>query len=91
MAVSLDMIQALLQRVMVKLDEMTTVVDVDRRNSRSMYDNLNIELGRKIGGLDAKIEIGLTDLQEQVNRVEGKIDQLGEQVAYLVRMQQDKG
>ena len=56
----------------------------------AQYDNLNIELGRKIGGLDTKVEIGLADLQEQVNRVEGKIDQLGEQVAYLVRMQQEK-
>lgn len=98
MAVSVDFLQSMMQRFIEKMEEITTAIDLDRRNARSMYDNMTIELGRKIGAVDAKVEMGVADLQEQISdlqerstRIEAKIDLMAEQVAYLAKMQSDKG
>ena len=61
--VSLEFIQSQLQSIQMQLREIKTTADLDRRNSRSMYDNLAIEMARGLGDLGVRID-GLARLVE---------------------------
>jgi hypothetical protein len=53
--VSLEFIQSQLQAIQVQLREIKSTADLDRRNTRSMYDNLAAEMARGLGELDVKV------------------------------------
>jgi hypothetical protein len=53
--VSLDFIQSQLQSIQVQLREIKATADLDRRNTRSMYDNLAAEMARGMGELEIKV------------------------------------
>jgi hypothetical protein len=53
--VSLDFIQSQLQSIQVQLREIKSTADLDRRNTRSMYDNLAAEMARGLGELEIKV------------------------------------
>jgi hypothetical protein len=61
--VSLDFIQSQLQSIQTQLREIKATADLDRRNTRSMYDNLAAEMARGLGELEVKLGtwIGGTD------------------------------
>jgi hypothetical protein len=54
--VSLDFIQSQLQTIQVQLREIKATADLDRRNTRSMYDNLAAEMARGLGELGTRID-----------------------------------
>jgi hypothetical protein len=51
----LEFVQSQLQSIQVQLREIKATADLDRRNSRSMYDNLATEMARGLGELDIKV------------------------------------
>jgi hypothetical protein len=53
--VSLDFIQSQLQSIQVQLREIKSTADLDRRNTRSMYDNLAAEMARGLSELEIKV------------------------------------
>ena len=53
--VSLEFIPSQLQSIQVQLREIKTTADLDRRNTRSMYDNLAAEMARGLGELEVKL------------------------------------
>ena len=53
--VSLEFIQSQLQSIQVQLPEIKTTADPDRRDTRSMYDNLATEMSRGLGELEVKL------------------------------------
>ena len=59
--VSLDFIQSQLQLIQMQLREIKATADLDRRNTRSMYDNLAAEMARGLGDLSIRID-GLAKL-----------------------------
>jgi hypothetical protein len=59
--VSLEFIQSQLQSIQMQLREIKATADLDRRNTRSMYDNLAAEMARGLGELGVRID-GLTTL-----------------------------
>jgi hypothetical protein len=59
--VSLDFIQSQLQSIQMQLREIKATADLDRRNTRSMYDNLAAEMARGLGDLGVRID-GLATL-----------------------------
>ena len=52
---------------------MKFAAEVDRRNARSHYDNLVVEVGNAIGRIDAKVEM-------LAEHLEGRLDDLGERL-----------
>ena len=60
--VSLEFIQSQLQSIQVQLREIKATADLDRRNTRSMYDNLAAEMARGLGELDIKLGIRIDGL-----------------------------
>ena len=80
MAGSLDFIQAQLQSIQTELREMKFAAEVDRRNARSHYDNLVIEVGTAIGRMDAKVEMMAEHLEGRLDSMEGRLDNLAEQL-----------
>ena len=81
MAVSLDFIQAQLQSIQTELREMKFAAEVDRRNARSHYDNLVVEVGNAIGKIDAKVEMLAEHLEGRLDSVEGRLDKLSGELA----------
>lgn len=61
--VSLEFIQSQLQSIQMQLREIKAIADLDRRNTRSMYDNLAAEMAR-----------GLGDLERHPDRCAGDVD-----------------
>ena len=53
--VSLEFIQSQLQSIQMQLREIKATADLDRRNTRSMYDNLAAEMARGLGELEVKL------------------------------------
>jgi len=53
--VSLEFIQLQLQSIQVQLREIKATADLDRRNTRSMYDNLAVEMARGLSELEIKV------------------------------------
>jgi hypothetical protein len=51
----LEFIPSQLQAIRMLLREIEATADLDRRNTRSMYDNLAAEMARGLGELDVKI------------------------------------
>jgi DNA anti-recombination protein RmuC len=80
MAGSLDFIQAQLQSIQTELREMKFAAEVDRRNARSHYDNLVVEVGGAIGKIDAKAEMLAEHLEERLDSMEGRLDNFSEQL-----------
>lgn len=54
--VSLEFIQSQLQAVQTQLREIKATGDLDRRNTRSMYDNLAAEMARGFGDVGTQID-----------------------------------
>jgi len=75
-AVSLEVIQSQLKAIQTELREMKFAANVDRRNSKSQYDNLVAEVGMTIGKLDAKVELGFEVVNERIDRLEERLDGL---------------
>jgi hypothetical protein len=61
--VSLEFIQLQLQSIQMQLREIKATADLDRRNTRSMYDNLAAEMARGLGEIGVRID-GLATLME---------------------------
>ena len=53
--VSLEFVQSQLQSIQAQLREIKATADLDRRNTRSMYDNLAAEMARGLGELEVKL------------------------------------
>jgi hypothetical protein len=53
--VSSGFIQSQLQSIQVQLREIKSTADLDRRNTRSMYDNLAAEMARGLGELEVRV------------------------------------
>jgi hypothetical protein len=53
--VSLEFIQSQLQSIQMQLREIKATADLDRRNTRSMYDNLAAEMARGLGEIEVKL------------------------------------
>lgn len=53
--ISLEFIQSQLQSIQMQLREIQATADLDRRNTRSMYDNLAAEIARGLGELEVKL------------------------------------
>ena len=53
--VSLEFIQLQLQSIQMQLREIKATADLDRRNTRSMYDNLAAEMARGLGEIEVKL------------------------------------
>jgi hypothetical protein len=51
----LQFIQSQLQSIQVQLREMSATADLDRRKTRSMFDNLATEMARGLGELEIKL------------------------------------
>ena len=73
MTVSQDFIGAQLGRLIDEVRQLRAVGDVDRANARSLNDNTVAAIARHVGALDAKLELGLADIQEQLNRIEAVV------------------
>jgi hypothetical protein len=52
---------------------MKFAAEVDRRNARSHYDNLVVEVGGAIGKIDAKAEMLAEHLEERLDSMEGRL------------------
>ena len=61
--ISLEFIQSQLQSIQMQLREIKATADLDRRNTRSMYDNLAAEMARGLGEIGVRID-GLATLME---------------------------
>ena len=81
MPVSLDFTHAQLQAIQTELREMKFAAEVDRRNARSHYDNLVVEVGNAIGKIDAKVEMMAEHLETRLDKIEGRFDNLTEHFA----------
>ena len=68
--ISLEFIGKQLQNIQAELREMKFAAEVERRNSRSAFDNLVIEVGVKLGTFEATIEHRLAAMDERLGRVE---------------------
>ena len=51
----MEFIQSQLQSIQMQLREIKATADLDRRNTRSMYDNLAAEVARGLGELEVKL------------------------------------
>jgi hypothetical protein len=68
--ISIDFIGRQLQSIQAELRGMNFAAEVERRNSRSAFDNLVIEVGIKLSTFEAAIEQRLEAVQQQLNRIE---------------------
>lgn len=71
-----DVTPRILRDIQQSLVDITSQIDLDRRNTRSLYDNLSIEIGRRIGALDARIELVAERVEAVVERLETMVEQL---------------
>ncbi|HZT87600.1 MAG TPA: hypothetical protein VFA12_06500 [Stellaceae bacterium] len=53
--VSLEFIQSQLQSIQMQLREIKATADLDRRNTRPMYDNLAAEMARGLGEFEVRL------------------------------------
>ena len=67
--VSLEIIQSQLQAIQVQLREIKSTADLDRRNTRSMYDNLAAEMARGLGELGMRIDGLATLIEDRFNHL----------------------
>jgi hypothetical protein len=67
--VSLEFIQSQLQAIQVQLREIKSTADLDRRNTRSMYDNLAAEMARGLGELGMRIDGLATLIEDRFNHL----------------------
>jgi hypothetical protein len=70
---SLDLIGRQLQAIQAELREIKFAADVDRRNTRSAFDNLVTQVGAALGTFEAKVEHRLDVMGEQVGEVRDQI------------------
>jgi len=68
--VSLDMILPLVREIQTQLREMKLTADLDRRNTRSLYDNLTAEMSIKLAAIDNKLELAAERFEERMDRLE---------------------
>ena len=50
--------------------------DIDRRNTRSFYDNLATEMSRKLAAIDQKLELAAERFEERMDRIESVVVRL---------------
>jgi hypothetical protein len=55
--------------VQQSLRELRFLADIDRRNSRDLYDSLTFEVARQIGALDAKVEALAERIEERFDEI----------------------
>jgi hypothetical protein len=67
--VSLEFIQSQLQSIQAQLREIKSTADLDRRNTRSMYDNLAAEMARGLGELGTRIDGLATLIDDRFNHL----------------------
>ncbi len=67
--VSLEFIQSQLQSIQMQLREIKATADLDRRNTRSMYDNLAAEMTRGLGDLSVRIDGLATLIEDRFNHL----------------------
>jgi hypothetical protein len=67
--VSLEFIQSQLQSIQMHLREIKATADLDRRNTRSMYDNLAAEMARGLGDLGVRIDGLATLIDDRFNHL----------------------
>lgn len=67
--VSLEFIQSQLQSIQMQLREIKATADLDRRNTRSMYDNLAAEMARGLGELGVRIDGLATLIDDRFNHL----------------------
>ena len=65
-----DATPRILRELQQTLTEMRVVADLDRRNTRTLYDNLSFEVARLLTGLEAKVELGFDDVYARLDRQE---------------------
>jgi len=53
-----------------QLRELRSIIDIDRRNSRALYDSLTFEVARQISAVDAKVEALAERIEERFDRIE---------------------
>jgi hypothetical protein len=60
--VSLEFIQSQLQSIQMQLREIKATADLDRRNTRPMYDNLAAEMARGLSELEVRVGARIDEL-----------------------------
>jgi hypothetical protein len=76
--VSLEFIQLQLQSIQMQLREIKATADLDRRNTRSMYDNLAAEMARGLGEIEVKLG---TRIDRLATLIEDRFNQLVELIS----------
>jgi ribosomal protein L19E len=66
-----------LDAIQSELRVIRDTADIDRRNTRSFYDNLASELARKLAAIDHKLELAAERFEERLDRIEEMLRGIG--------------
>ena len=83
--VSMDFVSSQMARLIDEVRQLRAVGDIDRANARSLNDNTVAAITRHVGALDAKLEIGLADIQHQLDRIEALMQQQLDRIETLLQ------
>lgn len=86
--ISLEFIGKQLQNIQAELHEMKFAAEVERRNNRSAFDNLVIEVGVKFGTFEATIEHRLEAMED---RLEGRAEAMQRQLDRIEQLLMSRG
>jgi archaellum component FlaC len=78
--ISIDFIGRQLQSIQAELREIKFAAEVERRNSRSAFDNLVIEVGVKLGTFEAAIEHRLGAMDERLEAMDERLEAMDERL-----------
>ena len=62
-----------LDAIQTELRVIRDTADIDRRNTRSFYDNLAAEMSRKLAAIDQKLEIAAERFEARMDAIEALI------------------
>jgi hypothetical protein len=71
--ISIELVGRQLQDIQAELREMKFAAEVERRNSRSAFDNLVMEVGIKLGTFEATIEHRLEAMDDRLGSMEERL------------------
>jgi hypothetical protein len=65
-----------LDAIQTELRVIRDTADIDRRNTRSFYDNLAAEMSRKLAAIDQKLELAAERFEERMDRIDDAVQRV---------------
>jgi hypothetical protein len=89
--ISIELVGRQLQNIQAELREMKFAAEVERRNSRSAFDNLVAEVGVKLGTFEATIEHRLDAMDGRLGTMDGRLGNMQQQLDRIEQLLTSRG